>query len=279
MRRSLVGLLIAFGAGGAALGLIACATISAASLDPAVEAAVPQSADAPVESAAEVVRDSSVADVGSKADGAPVVLKRISGHVDYNGPVANADVTLLSPSSMTTTSDATGDFFFYVPIGSTAIIKVVAPNVYPMIRGVVAADTNRIRNFYLAGPPEQQAAQSLGKQFDVAKGIVEVDFRNVSVGGYSVALTASAGGAPVAPGFGMVLDAQGAPQLSTVTLAGGDGSTLLLGDVAPTAVSFTPKLPDAGVLPCKPCDAPALPVQAGVVTWFDFECGMAMDCQ
>jgi hypothetical protein len=30
---------------------------------------------------------------------------------------------------------------------------------------------------------------------------------------------------------------------------------------------------------CKPCDAPALPIQAGVVTWFDFECGSATDCE
>jgi len=109
------------------------------------------------------------------------------------------------------------------------------------------------------------------------KGIVEVDFRNASVGGYSAVMTKS--GATVTPGFGIALDNTDTPQSSTVTLTGGGGSTLLLGDVAPGTISFTPKLPDAGVLPCKPCDAPATPVQAGVVTWFDYECGSATDCQ
>ncbi len=45
-----------------------------------------------------------------------------------------------------------------------------------MIRGVVVGETNRIRKFYLAGPPEQEAAPAIGLEFDPAKGIVEVDF-------------------------------------------------------------------------------------------------------
>ena len=146
-----------------------------------------------------------------------------------------------------------------------------------MIRGVVVTDANRIRNFYLAGPPEQQAAQSLGLQFDASKGIVEVDFRNAAVGGYGASMTKS--GAPVLPGFGIALDAVGDSAVLHGDAHGRRRKTLLLGDVAPGSVSFTPKLPDAGVMACKPCDAPTLPIQPGVVTWFDFECGSATDCQ
>lgn len=256
---------------------VACASLPVAPLDgPDVDDAHPESSP---------VADTSVPDglgadaatPDADADAGPVVLRRVSGHVDYNGPVVGANVTLLAPMAMSTTTDQSGDFFFYAPIGSAAIVKVVAPNLFPMLRGVVVADVSRIRNFYLAGPAEIQAAQALGKTFDPAKGIVEIDFRNVTAGGYSAALTKA--GAAVTPGFGIALDGAGDPQLSLETLAGGDGSTLLLGDVAAGTVSFTPQLPDAGVMPCKPCDAPALPVQPGVVTWFDFECGSATDCQ
>lgn len=259
--------------------LAACATLPVVPIDP------PETADAANEAAADAAeaatdgaaRDASPLDAGQDADAAPVVLKRVSGHVEYNGPVSGANVTVLSPAPMTTTTDPIGDFFFYVPLGAAVVMKVSAPNLYPMIRGVVVGNANRIRVFYLAGPPEAQAAQSLGKVFDPAKGIVEVDFRNATVGGYGVGL--ASGGAAVSPGFGIALDSTSAPQSSTVTLTGGNGSTLLLGDVPPATVSFTPQLPDAGVMPCKPCDGPALPVQAGVVTWFDFECGSATDCQ
>lgn len=76
------------------------------------------------------------------------------------------------------------------------------------------------------------------------------------------------------PGFGIAFNDQGDPQSSTMTLTGGDGSTLLLGNVAPSTATFTPTLPlDAGT--CQPCDAQQLPVVANTVTWFDFECGAA----
>lgn len=262
--------------------LLACASLPVAPIDDDGDgdgAADAARADASTTPEAEA-GDASVLDAGSAdadADAAPVVLKRVSGNVDYGGPVVGATVTVLSPSPMTTTTDQAGDFFFDAPLGSSLVMKVVAPNLYPMIRGVVVGDVNRIRVFYLAGAPEEQAAQSLGLTFDPTKGITHVDFRNASVGGYGVTITK--GGAPVTPGFGIALDATDTPRSSMVTLTGGGGSSLLLGDVAPGTVSFTPKLPDAGVTPCKPCDAPALPVQAGAVTWFDFECGSATDCQ
>lgn len=270
-------------------GILALATALAGACTsslPAPITTVPESNDASPSDAsagADAPQETSSpppSDAGSDgdADAAPVVLKRVSGHVDYQGPIANATVTVLSPTSMSTTSDSSGDFFFYLPLGAKAIIKVEAPNLFPMIRGVVVSDPSRIRNFYLAGPPEQAAAQALGVSFDPAKGIVEVDFRNAAVGGYSAALTAAGGGA-VTPGFGIALDGDGAPQLSMCTVAGGSGSTLLFGDVPASTISFAPILPDAGTLPCQPCDAPELPVQAGTVTWFDYECGTATDCQ
>lgn len=220
-----------------------------------------------------------VADAGD-ADVDAGAMVRVTGHVDFNGAVVGADVQLLSPRLDSTTTDQDGDFIFYVPEGSQAIFKVTASGAYPMIRGVVAGQTNRIRVFYLAGTSEQQAAQSLGKTFDPSKGIVEVDFRNASIGGYGVTITATTGGATVSPGYGIALDGTSTPQLSTTTLTGGDGSTLLLGDVpANASVSFTPSVPaDAGAdasVACKPCDAVALPIEPNVVTWFDMECGSA----
>jgi hypothetical protein len=216
--------------------------------------------------------DAATADAGADAvvDAGPPV--RVSGHVDYGGPVSAATVTVLSPSSQSTITDSNGDFFFYFPAGTKIVVKVSAPNLFPMIRGMVAGSTMRIRNFYLAGPPEIEAAQSLGRTFDPTKAIVEVDFRNASVGAYSVSLVSASGA--LIPGFGMAFDEHGDPQLSTSTLTGGDGSTLLLADLAPSTVSFVPSAPaDAGAP--QPCDAQELPLEANTVTWFDFETGSA----
>jgi hypothetical protein len=266
------------GAAGASLAA-ACASVSVVPIDrPETDGGTEAAADAYEPPADGATADAAPLDAGADADASPVVLKRVSGHVDYNGPVVGAAVDVLSPAAMSTSTDLNGDFFFYVPLGASVVMKVVAPNLFPMIRGVVVGTSNRIRNFYLAGPPEQMAAQSLGLQFDATKGIVEVDFRNSAVGGYGVAL--KSGAAAVTPAFGIALDDTSTPQASMLTLTGGDGSTLLLGDVMPASItSFAPTLPDGGVMACKPCDAPVLPVQAGVVTWFDFECGSATDCQ
>lgn len=260
------------------LAIAACSSAPAAG-----EAAVPDAAsivDSASADAATIVDDATdaAADASADVDAAPPVLKRFSGHVEYNGPVTGATVTLLAPSPAMTTTDTNGDFFFYAPVGSAAIVKVEATDAYPMIRGVVVKEPSRIRVFYLAGPAEAQAAQAIGRSFDLAKGIVEVDFRNAAMGGYTATMK-NGGGAIVTPAFGLALDANGDPVESQQTITGGDGSTLLFGDVPPDTVSFTAIVPDAGALPCQPCDAPALPVHAGVVTWFDFECGSATDCQ
>lgn len=203
------------------------------------------------------------------ADAAPIVLKPIGGHVEAGGAVVGAKVTVLSPP-MTTTTDASGNFVLNLPLGAAVVIKVEALDTtrLPMIRGLVVGQTNRPRVFFLTGPQELGALQSLGDTLDPAKALVEVDFRNSTQGGYSVTLTG--GGATLTPGFGAALDAMGSPQSTMVTLAGGTGSTLYLGNVAPSNVSFAPHTGDAG-LPCTPCDGPALPTQAGVVTWYDWK--------
>jgi hypothetical protein len=255
------------------------AACSSGTSQPAVIAAVPDASTADalaLDAGATEFSDAPVVTDGHD-ETAHATLVRFAGHVDYMGPVANAKVSLLSTTA-TTTTDSNGDFFFYVPLGSVAVVKVEAPNTFPMIRGVVVRQPMRIRVFYLAGPPEQSALQGLGLQLDPSKGVVEVDFRNSTIGGYGVQVKTS-GGALVTPGFGMALDSNGNPQQSTLTLAGGDGSTLLLGNVNPGDVSFTPVVPAGATLPCKPCDAPALPIEAGAVTWFDFECGTATDCE
>lgn len=283
-KRRLVGVMVAFC--GASLA-VACSTAgnpSAPAAALAVDAAATRgidsgapdpNTDADVADGTQALADASVAE--AEADAAPM-LRRVSGHVEHGGAVVGASVSLLSPTPMTTTTDQNGDFFFYAPQGSSAIVKVVAPNSFPMIRGVVVNDPSRIRVFYLAGPAEEAAANALGFTLDSTKGIVEVDFRNASVGGYGVTMK-DANGNVIAPAFGVALDADGNPQSSMVTVAGGGGSTLLLGNVPPSTVGFTPHLPDGGVLPCTPCDAPSLPIEPGVVTWFDLECGTATDCK
>lgn len=245
----------------------------AAADGPGSDAAASPSSD--LDAGADVGSDARL-DAGTDGDAAPVVLKRFSGHVDFNGPVANAVVTMLAPTSGSTTTDMNGDFFVYAPLGSAVVTKVEAPNLFPMIRGAIVTDPLRIRTFYLAGPPEQQAAQDLGLTIDPTKGIVEVDFRNAQAGGYGVTIKTAAG-AVVTPGFGIAFDAMGNPQSSLTTVTGGDGTTLLLGNVPPGTLSFTPISPN-GAMACTACDAPTLPVQAGVVTWVDVEAGAA-NCQ
>jgi hypothetical protein len=82
----------------------------------------------------------------------------------------------------------------------------------------------------------------------------------------------------VEPGFGVALDEEGRPQSSLVTVAGGGGSTLFLGNVPTGEVLFTPVVPQAAEHPCRPCDWVPIPIEPGVVTWWDYECGTAEDC-
>ncbi len=204
-------------------------------------------------------------------------MVRISGNVDFNGGLAGVTITLVG-TGRTTTTDANGDFFFDVPEGSRAIFRAEAtshPELFPMIRGVVAADNLRPRIFYLMGPPDVTSASGLGKTFDSTKATVEIDFRNAEIGGYAATLS-SAG--TLTPEFGMVYDNNGDPHLGTATVDGGSGSTLLLANLpANDATSFTAVVPQAATLPCQPRDADPLPLVAGAVTWVDYECGTATD--
>lgn len=266
--------------------LIACSTGSISSPEPAVEAGaaldssgrVPSDSDATgIDSDAPSRTADAAADAGDATDAgaAPIVIVSVGGHVEAGGPVAGATVRVLSPP-MVTTTDADGNFFFYLPLGAAIVMKVEAPDDkhLAMIRGLVVG-TNRPRTFYLTGPDELGALKSLGFTLDPDKALVEVDFRNSKQGGYSV--TMMSGGTALTPGFGAALDKDGVPQSTMMTLAGGKGSTLYLGNVEKGDVSFEPNIGDAG-LPCQPCDGPKLPTQAGVVTWYDFECGTATDC-
>jgi len=207
------------------------------------------------------------------ADAAQMV--RVTGNVQFDGPVSGATVSIIDPAvpARSTTTGANGDFFFDVPLGARLVFKVEGTGFRPMIRGYHALDAGRFRTFYMLGPEEEAGITAL-HALDPAKGILEVDFRNAQIGGYGVTLAAEGGGA-VTPGFGVALDGDGKPVLSTTTVVGGDGSTLLLGDVPVGKVDFTPLVPGAATKTCRPCDGPPLPIQAGVVTWFDFECGDA----
>ena len=233
--------------------------------------------DAPVLDAAVDVSSPSIdAPVDAPPDAAQMV--RVYGNVNFNGGVQGVQVMTLGASPQTTTTDANGDFYFDVIQGSRLIVEAVPPSnggLIPMIRGVVAEDHLRPRVFYLLGPPDVAAANSLGVTVDPAKAIVETDFRNAAIGGYGVTLTSNS--QTVVPGYGIVFDDSGNPVLGEQTVTGGDGSTLLLGGLPATNVSFTPIVPQAATLPCHPDDADPLPLLPGVATWFDFECGNGTD--
>jgi hypothetical protein len=209
------------------------------------------------------------------ADAARMV--RVFGNIDFGGGLDGVTVSVLGDSQSATT-DANGNFFVDAPEGSRLILKATAPSrpeLFPMIRGVVAQENLRPRVFYMLGPPDVTSATSLGLTFDPNKAIVEVDFRNAEIGGYGATLQRN--GSAVVPGFGIAYEDDGDPAASQITVSGGGGSTLLLGDLAVGDATFTPIVPGAATLPCQPRDANPLPLLAGTVTWFDFECGTATD--
>lgn len=210
------------------------------------------------------------------ADSALPILKRFSGGIDFNGPFAGAKVELLAPTQESLVTDETGNFFFYAPVGSVAVVKATPPEdagALPMIRGIVVEDAARVRIFYLQAKSDLDGLAALGITLDPTKAIVEVDFRNAEIGGYGVTMKNGAG-ATLTPGFGIASGASGF-ESSLVTLRGGDGTTMFYGNVEPGEVSFTPVVPADAGNPVIPCDAPKLPLEPGVVTWFDFECGLA----
>jgi len=188
-------------------------------------------------------------------------------------PLDGAITTIEGPPMMTNADDS-GDFFFDVPDGSRLIVRVPGSTdklYLPMIRGVVAHDHLRSRNYYLLSQPEiDDAESSLGVTYDPSTAILEIDFRNVTIGGYGATLTRN--GNPVVPSFGVVDDANGNPVKSETTVVGGDGSTLLLAGLPPGDVSLSAIVPAGAAFPCEQRDADPIPLEAGVVTWFDYEC-------
>jgi len=226
--------------------------------------------------------DSNRADAAA-SDAAPdafVPLVRVFGYVEaYGDPVGAATVTTLEGPPQTTTTALNGTFYFDAPEGSRLIMRVdpvPITGALPMIRGVIAYDHLRPRNFYILTAEEIAGASSLGIDYDPADAIVEVDFRNASIGGYGATLTTT-NNTPLAPDYGVVFDDQGQPQVGQLTVAGGNGSTLLLGGLPPGPATFAPVVPAAATLPCQPRDANPLPLEAGVVTWYDYECGNGQD--
>jgi len=203
-------------------------------------------------------------------------LVRVYGDIIQDAPIIGAVVTLEGPA-VSSQPDANNEFYFDVPDGSRLIVQAPAGDtVLSMIRGVIAHDQLRVRNFYMLSHAEIDAASAaLGVTFDPNTAIVEVDFRNAEIGGYGVTL--DGGNGPLTPTFGVVVDANGDVQLGQRTLVGGDGSTLLLAGLPPGSASFSALVPPEATLPCQPRDATPLPLVAGAVTWFDFECGNGED--
>jgi hypothetical protein len=205
---------------------------------------------------------------------------RVQGHVELNGSAdPSAVATLLAPVTgiPTALTNADGDFYFDVPKEARVVIKVEHSGIRPLIRSYVAREPSRIRQYYLLSREEEGAVTGLGHTIDEGKALLEIDFRNAALGGYGVTMT-DPGAAVVTAGFGIALEDDGDPVTSQLTVAGGGGSTLMLGNIPPGDVSFTPIVPSGASLPCQPCDAQPIPLQAGAVTWYDFECGSATDC-
>jgi len=222
---------------------------------------VPRTSDAPLEDVA--------------PDVAPLV--RVQGNVDFNGPLAGAKVEILDMPGAFANTDGNGDFYFDVPLGSRLVLVATMPTMpelVPMIRGVVVADRLRPRVFYMVHTAALAAVAPLGVSFDPQAAIVQVDFRNATIGGYGVTLTGGSGVAT--PAFGIAFDGT-TPHVSQTTLTGAKGSTLTLGNLVPQDVQFTPTVPQAATLPCQPRDANPLPLRSGMITWFDFECGEGED--
>lgn len=216
---------------------------------------------------------------GPPVDGPPRMV-RVFGHVEAFGePQFHMEVVTLEGPPQTTMTDENGDFFFDAPEGSRLVMEVKVGGLpwLPMIRGVIAEDHIRPRVFYLITDQEIAATEdALGVTFDPSAAIVEVDFRNAAIGGYGATLTTPANEA-LTPSYGVVVDADGQLQQSQVTAAGGDGSTLLLGGLPAGDAKVAPIVPPEATLPCQPRDANPLPLIAGAVTWFDYECGNGED--
>lgn len=206
-------------------------------------------------------------------------MVRVFGSVEAYGapPQQPVRVTTLEGSPRVTMTDPDGRFYFDAPVGSRLIMRVEPDVDYllPMIRGVIAEEHIRPRVFYLLTSTEVEMTSQLGISFDPSAAIVEVDFRNATIGGYGATLTSN--GTPVQPAFGVALDDQGQPQVSERTLSGGNGSTLLLGGLPIGPATFAAEVPAAATLPCIPRDANPLPLEPGTVTWFDYECGLGQD--
>lgn len=219
-------------------------------------------------------------DAPDAAPDAFVPLVRVFGYVEsYGQAQGGMPVTTLEGTPQSTTTASDGTFYFDVPDGSRLIMKVdptTLTGALPMIRGVIAHDDLRPRVFYIINADEVSGAESLGVTFDPSKAVVEVDFRNAAIGGYSATLT-TPDNTTLTPETGIVADDQGQPQVGETTIAGGDGSTLLLAGLSPVTAVFAPIVPAEATLPCQPRDANPLPLEAGTVTWFDYECGNGQD--
>jgi hypothetical protein len=206
-------------------------------------------------------------------------MVRVFCNVEANGgpPQQPVRVTTIEGLPRTTMTDQDGRFYFDAPEGSRLIMRIEPDVVYlfPMIRGVIAEEHIRPRVFYLLTSAEVEVASQLGISFDASAAVVEVDFRNADIGGYGATLTTN--GTPMQPAFGVALDDQGQPQISERTVSGGNGSTLLLGGLPVGPATFAADVPAAATLPCLPRDANPLPLEAGTVTWFDYECGLGED--
>ena len=181
-----------------------------------------------------------------------------------------ATVTLMTatPPVVVTTH---GNFQFNVPENCHAIMKAEAPGHTTVLRGVLAKANLRPREFWT--DPSSQ----LDPRQDMTKGVIEADYRNSVHGGYDVQIVDSSGSVTT-PGYCIVSDDMGnaiANSTSCDTVAGGNGSTLWLGNVSSGVKTLSATASGDLGPPCMPCDLTTLPVIADTITMVEYECGSA----
>lgn len=216
--------------------------------------------------------DAVVVDMGVPDSGAPDLgFANIGGTVQL-ASAHTATVTIIEPVSAARAVRAApdGNFQIQAPVGVPVMVQVDADEHVSRIQGYVLGPNGDTRDFYMTPTAAlDEIRTALGVSITSTAGIVWIDFRNSSVGGFTATVSAAHG-----PSLTLLYNPNpnGAPVLSNATLEGVPASELIFLEVAPPRTTVLAS-PPAGRM-CTPRD-PLIadwPVIAGVMTQVDFEC-------
>jgi hypothetical protein len=181
-----------------------------------------------------------------------------------------------APAPLVTNSE--GGYGVYAPVGARVVYRAEPPGTThtPMLRGRVSRVHDRPRNFKLRTWTEADAivravtGTSMG--VDRTKGIVRVVFRNAN-GSHSYCVTLRDAAGATVGSTGAIYMQSDVPALSSMTcIPAGASHTLDILGVPAGDVTF--EATTAAPAGCMRCDAQPLPVEPGVITMFEFECGV-----